>query len=604
MTAVKMFLSERKNRLPLIFMTLLFVLICSAAWVGDDAFIGLRTVKHFLQGHGWRYNISERVQTFTNPLWIICITIAAAITREYYFTLLFLNLSTTAAALYLFYFRQEKSVKQLIFCSVLLFFSTAFKDYATSGLENSLGYLLSALFFLRFFSKTTFDDKDIFCLSLVTGLTLLNRMDTILIVFPALSYACLRCYNGKKKRLFFLVFSGLSPFILWEIFCIIYYGFPFPNTYYTKLQTSIPLNEYLIRGWWYYEYSFLFDIVTLFGIAAGLFAMFYKPADFRFIATGIGIVLYLLYILYIGGDFMAGRFFSVPFFVSVFVFPYNRLLFKSEKQLGFSILCLSVPITQFLIYPSTLSCWLPWNTRQNCFLERKTVGDEKHFWHNITRKKKMTLRLPLDFRLKQTMPVRFYATAGLLPFNNDGIHIVDSYGLTDSLLARLPLRYDNWRTGHILRSFPKGYRETLLSGKNMIEDKETALYYDKLKEIISAPLFSETRFKNIFELNVKNKRPSVKNKNAFYVFYPDAFSVDFNEMKHSNLLSLEMECISSQLAVSFINTKENVSSFVSDFVPPSTKKIYIEVPEEIKTIGFDQIKIAPPVLFGKAELID
>ena len=128
-------------------MFFLFILICSAAWIGDDAFITMRSVRHFLEGYGWRYNISERVQTFTNPLLLICMTIAAAVTKEYYFTLLFLNLAATAAALYLFYFRREKSVGSLVFCSVLMILSAAFKDYATSGLENSFGYLLAALSF-------------------------------------------------------------------------------------------------------------------------------------------------------------------------------------------------------------------------------------------------------------------------------------------------------------------------------------------------------------------------------------------------------------------------------------------------------------------------
>jgi arabinofuranosyltransferase len=44
------------------------------AWVSDDAFITLRTVENFVDGLGLVYNIGERVQTYTHPLWLFLLS--------------------------------------------------------------------------------------------------------------------------------------------------------------------------------------------------------------------------------------------------------------------------------------------------------------------------------------------------------------------------------------------------------------------------------------------------------------------------------------------------------------------------------------------------
>ncbi|MBK7448663.1 MAG: hypothetical protein IPJ47_04230 [Anaerolineales bacterium] len=55
---------------------LVFILIRNL-WVSDDAFITLRTVDNFLHGYGLVWNIGERVQVFTHPLWMFLLVIFA-----------------------------------------------------------------------------------------------------------------------------------------------------------------------------------------------------------------------------------------------------------------------------------------------------------------------------------------------------------------------------------------------------------------------------------------------------------------------------------------------------------------------------------------------
>ena len=39
------------------------------AWLCDDAYISFRVVENAVSGHGLRWNVADRVQVFTHPLW-------------------------------------------------------------------------------------------------------------------------------------------------------------------------------------------------------------------------------------------------------------------------------------------------------------------------------------------------------------------------------------------------------------------------------------------------------------------------------------------------------------------------------------------------------
>ena len=56
------------------------------AWVGDDAYITFRTVWNFVHGFGLTFNPDERVQAYTHPLWMLVISAAHFVTREFFFT--------------------------------------------------------------------------------------------------------------------------------------------------------------------------------------------------------------------------------------------------------------------------------------------------------------------------------------------------------------------------------------------------------------------------------------------------------------------------------------------------------------------------------------
>jgi arabinofuranosyltransferase len=48
-----------------------FVTLLRTAWISDDALITTRTVLNLLGGYGASFNIDERVQAYTHPLWFL-----------------------------------------------------------------------------------------------------------------------------------------------------------------------------------------------------------------------------------------------------------------------------------------------------------------------------------------------------------------------------------------------------------------------------------------------------------------------------------------------------------------------------------------------------
>jgi len=83
------------------------------------------------------------------------------------------------------------------------------------------------------------------------------------------------------------------------------------------------------------------------------------------------------------------------------------------------------------------------------------------------------------------------------------LHLVDSFGLGDPLLARLPAMHNpDWRIAHFERLVPAGYLRGVRSGENTLIDPQLARYYDKLLTVTRGPLFAAERWKAIWGFHV------------------------------------------------------------------------------------------------------
>jgi arabinofuranosyltransferase len=110
-------------------------------------------------------------------------------------------------------------------------------------------------------------------------------------------------------------------------------------------------------------------------------------------------------------------------------------------------------------------------------------------------------RRGLELRQSGRRVVEFGAVGMTGLFAGPEVHIIDRFALTDPLLARRPANPGS-RIGHFERRLPAGYIASVRSGKNQIESRRLAAYYDDLVLITQGPLWTWERWKAILRLNV------------------------------------------------------------------------------------------------------
>ena len=476
------------------------VIVIRCAWVSDDAYITFRTVDNFIHGYGLTWNPSERVQVYTHPLWMFLVSAIYFFTREIFYSSIALSVCISLSAVALVAFRLAVSFRAAVLGIVVLVCSKAFVDYATSGLENPLTHLLLAAFFLIYL-KPAHGFKALLLLSLMASLGLLNRLDTALLFLPPLAHAL---WKSRKKQGLYAVLLGFLPLGFWACFSLFYYGFLLPNTAYAKLNTGIPALPLAKQGLYYLWNALRVDHITLPVIAAGLAAAILVRRH-HCLPIGIGIALYLLYTVKIGGDFMSGRFLAAPLFCAVIPILQHR--FVSTKKWAAAVLC--------VIAASLLSPFSPLRSGPDYGFEHggmrdRGIEDQRGFLYR---------HAGLLPKLKIGKPTHHWATDGEKLCGKASLavegavgyfgfyagpkaHILDIYALTDPLLSRLPaINPIEWRIGHFARRIPAGYKETLHSGQNRLRDRKLATYYTKLRAVTRGRLFEWRRLAEIWRIN-------------------------------------------------------------------------------------------------------
>jgi arabinofuranosyltransferase len=107
------------------------LVVIRRAWICDDAYITFRTVDNFINGYRLTWNITERVQAYTHPLWMFLLSLFYFFTREIYFTSLGLSIVVSLLTLYLMARYLAVSWVSAIFGIFVLMLSKAFVDFST-----------------------------------------------------------------------------------------------------------------------------------------------------------------------------------------------------------------------------------------------------------------------------------------------------------------------------------------------------------------------------------------------------------------------------------------------------------------------------------------
>jgi arabinofuranosyltransferase len=110
----------------------------------------------------------------------------------------------------------------------------------------------------------------------------------------------------------------------------------------------------------------------------------------------------------------------------------------------------------------------------------------------------------LRLRAGAEPPVLEHGAVGMLGFYaGPTARIVDPTGLTDPLLARLPVeRRGKWRIGHLKRALPPGYLHARETGSLERMDADLAAFYEVLRRITSAPVFDAQRLRTLLAFHL------------------------------------------------------------------------------------------------------
>lgn len=272
---------------------LLGVMAWQHRWVTDDAFFDLRVVKQIEAGHGPVFNVGERVEISTSPLWVLILTLSDLVTPlRLEWLSVFLGLALTMSGLALaeagVMLSQGDGKGTIVPLGALAVAALpAMWDFTTSGLETGLGFAwLGASFFLL---ARSYDQRRRgrsgsrapapWWLPVALGLGVLIRPDFavfgVAFLLAMFVIAPGRWWPERVKAIGW--FSALP--LASELFRVGYYGVLVPNTAVAREASRADWSQ----GWTYFlNFEGTYWLwVPLLGLAVILVAQFTTGASRR-----------------------------------------------------------------------------------------------------------------------------------------------------------------------------------------------------------------------------------------------------------------------------------------------------------------------------------
>lgn len=379
----------------------------------DDAFIFFRYADNIISGNGPVFNIGERVEGYTSPLWlgILCVCQLFGMNILHAATLLGMLLGIGIVVNFLTFPGLKSSAFLRSIAAAILCLQPWFMFWVTSGMETML-FTFLALVSVRVFLIEKRDSKSHFLSGLLVALTILTRPEGVILT------PFLLLKNSKKKT--FLV--GLFPLILgYQIFRMTYFHSVLPNTATAKIIVD---SDHFEMGQKYILQFFTNVPISFLAVLPAILAFFprlYHNIHEHQLGNVVQIVLliFIVYFMVIGGDFFQYHRFFVP------LFPWMLLLATyGIHQLVVSIKPIKVRIAVYGIGTGVSLLLGSWNFSSNIFNSQHGID-----WIVASGKLGVALR-------NQYPPTTLIAAPhiGALGYYSK-LPLLDMLGLTDKYIA-------------------------------------------------------------------------------------------------------------------------------------------------------------------------
>jgi len=271
----------------------------------DDAYISFRYAKNLVEGNGLVFNIGERVEGYTNFLWVLLMAVPEALHYETATFAKIVGLFSACICLVLTYLLGKRIFNNAdgfpaLAAPCVLALQSPFILWTVAGLETATGlmfFLAGILFYLKESKTPVFSWSAVFFFA--AGLTRPDLSLGILVVLVlggvGLIANCGNKYRNAALKSFLTLSILTVGYLAWKYF---YYGSLLPNTFYAKA----PKENSLLFGADYLWKFVLYNAFAPVLIFAGAPIISKRRMSLILPFSMIGV--YWLYVLIVGGDWM------------------------------------------------------------------------------------------------------------------------------------------------------------------------------------------------------------------------------------------------------------------------------------------------------------
>jgi len=312
------------TRVGLLVVPILVIVVMGWArrWNLEDAFLNYRIVDQIRAGHGPVFNVGQRVEVGTSPLWLWTLVVVRTVVPfvKIELSAAFVGLVGTAAGLWWAQLGASRlwgqgSERLLVPVGALVYaFLPPSWDWATSGLENgmTIAWLGALMLVLGTVARreTAVPRGKLAALGVLVGLGPLLRPDLALATLTV-TVALLWMIRPKLADMLRFLAALVALSVLYEIFRAGYYATLVPNTALAKDASG---------SYWHDGWNYLLDLVVpyrlLIPLAAAVAVLGFafakrsglrRPGVVAVLAMPVAGALHALFMTKTGGDYLHAR---------------------------------------------------------------------------------------------------------------------------------------------------------------------------------------------------------------------------------------------------------------------------------------------------------
>lgn len=291
-------------------------------WVCDDAFVSFRYADHLVAGQGLVWNVGERVEGYTNLLWTLLLAGAAALDVDRVVASQALGWLSFVAVLLAAWRLGSRIGGPGPHVPVAVWILVLLEDvlvWATGGLETMTVAALATAMALALFGVSAPSPRRQWMAGVLGGLLVLIRADGALLAgLLALGYLGIGWRGGRQAARPALRTLGVVALLVAGnlLFRLAYYGDWLPNTFYAKSAG---------HAWWSQGLTYLglllarnHVLIWMALVTVGMELLERRLArqgvaiggqrqDRAAAALAMAALIFGLYVIYSGGDFMFAR---------------------------------------------------------------------------------------------------------------------------------------------------------------------------------------------------------------------------------------------------------------------------------------------------------